>query len=132
MRRHLPVPLTRGSNSRFPHLTVSLPRTSLLGCLRVMDSFDLLILSALGASTRGLGALLGGAHARATPRLVNLVVAPGLIVALSKAKAAGDHALAEAVMSDAFRLMAATSALILVAAGARSDNSSGAVRTGVR
>lgn len=118
-RWHLPVPLTRGFRLSRPDVTrLVAPNFLNSVCLRVMDSFDLLLLSALGASAAALGHYSAALMLAQLPRLVNLVVAPGLIVALSKAKAAGDDALEEALKSDAFRLMAASSALILVAAGA--------------
>jgi O-antigen/teichoic acid export membrane protein len=118
-RLHLPVPLTRGFRISLPAVTRLVAPNFLNSiCVRVMDSLDLLMLSALGASAAALGHYSAALMLAQLPRLVNLVVAPGLIVALSKAAAAGDHTLAEALKEDAFRLMAATSALILVAAGA--------------
>ena len=118
-RMHLPVPLARGFRLSMPAVT-RLVAPSFLNavCLRAMDSLDLLLLSALGASAAALGHYSAALMLAQLPRIVNFVVAPGLIAALSKAAGAGNAALGEALKEDAFRLVALAAAMILVAAGA--------------
>jgi len=118
-RRSLPVPLTLGFRLMSPAIArLVAPNFLNSVCLRVMDSIDLLLLSALGVASAALGHYSAALMLAQLPRMLNLVVAPGLIVALSRAAAAGDSALVEALREDTSRLIAGASALLLVAAGA--------------
>jgi O-antigen/teichoic acid export membrane protein len=118
-RRFLAIPLTGGPAFLPTSLGRLLAPTFLNAiCVRIVDSLDILLLSALGASGAVLGHYSAAAMLAQLPRMLNLVVAPGLIVGLTKAGQAGDHGLAAAIREDSARLIATVSALLLVAAGA--------------
>lgn len=118
-RRSLAIPL--GLHFRLASKAIArLVAPSFLNamCLRIIDALDILVLSALGAASTVLGHYSAALMLAQLPRMLNVVVAPGLIVALSKATAARDIGLLTAIREDASRLIASVAALLLVAAGA--------------
>ena len=118
-RAHVPVPLLLKFKLATPATArIVGPTFANAVCLRIADSVDLLLLSALGAGTTVLGHYSAAVMLTQIPRMLNLIVGPGLIVAISSALRAGDTALAAAIREDASRLVAAVLACLLVGAGA--------------
>ncbi len=118
-RWHLPVPL------RSKHKLATLENARIVGptfanaiALRIADSVDLLVLSALGVATHLLGHYSAAMMVALIPRMLNLVLGPGLIMAHSSAIKTGDHALAAQIREDTSRLLACVAAVVLAGVGA--------------